>query len=134
MKGKLTNHQQKVLAVIAEAKQNISAQDIYQYLRQQHRIGLATVYRALETLKLMGKVSALTMPSGETLYSLTPSDQHHLNCLSCAKTFPLDLCPIDSLQTSISQKQGFRVFYHTLEFFGLCHQCQQKEISHPLAP
>lgn len=124
MKGKLTQQQQKVLAVLQRTKEKISAQTIYQQLRGEHKIGLATVYRALEALKLQGKISGLTMPSGETLYSVTPVDQHHLNCLKCGRSFPLAMCPITALEQSIQEIQKFQVFYHTLEFFGLCADCQ----------
>lgn len=125
--GKLTRNQTKVFDLLQNSGQNLSAQDIYNSLRCQGSIGLATVYRALEALKLSGLVRALTMPSGETLYSVIPSDRHHLNCLNCGKSLLLDLCPLEHLSPQIAQTSGFRIFYHTLEFFGLCPQCLPKE-------
>lgn len=125
MNAKLTSQQKKVLEILEHTDHSISAQEIYRQLRPHHRIGLATVYRALEALKLKGIVSGLTMPSGETVYQLAPSDRHHFNCLKCGRSFPLAVCPLTALQTTMQEAQGFRVFYHILEFFGLCADCQQ---------
>jgi Fur family ferric uptake transcriptional regulator len=121
--GKLTRNQAKVFNFLQSSTQNLSAQDIYNALRAQGSIGLATVYRALDTLKLAGLVRALTMPSGETVYSIIPSDRHHLNCLNCGKSLPIAGCPLQNLTPQIAQTSGFKIFYHTLEFFGLCPDC-----------
>lgn len=94
-------------------------------LRQQgHRTGLATVYRGLEALKLEGALKVRTLPNGEALYSLTQEDQHHLTCLRCGDSLPIDECPVHELEERLNADHRFKVYYHTLEFFGLCAGCQ----------
>ena len=126
MKEKLTRSQERVLHLLQHHDRAVSAQDIHSELRNSEKsVGLATVYRSLETLKLQGLIKALTLPNGETIYSVTPADRHHLNCLNCGKSLPIDCCPIHDLGNQLSKQHQFQIYYHTLEFFGMCSQCQE---------
>lgn len=70
MKAERTRSQQRILNLLKSRSLAISAQDIYVELRNRNQsIGLATVYRALEALKLEGVVQVRTLASGESLYS-----------------------------------------------------------------
>ncbi|HEY9852225.1 MAG TPA: Fur family transcriptional regulator [Leptolyngbyaceae cyanobacterium] len=128
MKGQHTRSQRRILNLLMQQHQAISAQNIYLELRKQNQgIGLATVYRALEALKLEGAVQVRMLPNGESLYSSVHEDKHHLTCLECGKSISLDKCPVQELETQLHQSHEFKIFYHTLEFFGLCNQCQTAE-------
>jgi len=103
----------------------MSAQDLYSELRQRNEsIGLATVYRALEGLKLQGAIQSRKLTNGESVYSLTQSDQHHLTCVNCGRSIPIAECPVHDLEHKLEFSHQFKVYYHTLEFFGLCNSCQ----------
>lgn len=124
MKTERTRSQERILKLLKTLNRAISAQDIYIELRTSQNIGLATIYRALETLKLEGVVQVRTLASGESLYSLVQQDKHHLTCLQCGQSILIDECPVHELETQLHNFHKFKIFYHTLEFFGLCHQCQ----------
>ncbi|TVQ07074.1 MAG: transcriptional repressor [Leptolyngbya sp. DLM2.Bin27] len=120
-----TRSQEKVLMVLKGLSKPISAQDLYVEMRQDgNTMGLATIYRSLDALKLEGAVQMRTLPSGEALYSLPQEDRHHLTCLQCGITIAIDECPVHSLEKDLHQAHQFKIFYHTLEFFGLCPRCQ----------
>lgn len=120
-----TRSQEKVLTVLKGLSKPISAQDLYVEMRQDgNTTGLATVYRALDALKLEGSVQMRTLPSGEALYSLPQEDRHHLTCLQCGNTIAIDQCPVHELEKQLHKAHEFKIFYHTLEFFGLCPRCQ----------
>ncbi len=122
---RLTRNQERILQALQGLEQAISAQDLHSALRQTgSRIGLATVYRALETFKLDGTVQVRTLPNGESLYSLAHEDRHHLTCLRCGDSLPIEECPVHELESHLNDSHHFRIFYHTLEFFGLCAKCQ----------
>ncbi|MFN7661413.1 MAG: transcriptional repressor, partial [Dolichospermum sp.] len=53
-------------------------------------------------------------------------DKHHLTCLQCGISIPIDQCPVHELERQLQTSHEFKVFYHTLEFFGLCKQCKSK--------
>jgi Fur family transcriptional regulator, ferric uptake regulator len=125
MKSAHTRSQERILNLLKTLKQGISAQDIYVELRNRNQsMGLATVYRSLEALKLEGLVQMRTLANGEALYSLIQQDKHHLTCLQCGTSIPIYQCPVHELEAQLQTSHNFKIFYHTLEFFGLCRQCQ----------
>lgn len=125
MKPQRTRNQERILSLLKTLNRSISAQDIYMELRSRSQnIGLATVYRSLEALKLDGSVQVRTLANGESLYSPVQTDRHHLTCLQCGASIPIDECPVHHLEEQLHQSYRFKIFYHTLEFFGLCNDCQ----------
>lgn len=125
MNSRRTRSQSQVLDLLKQLKEAISAQDLYLKLRQQEiSMGLATVYRALDSLKLEGVVQVRPLPSGESLYSLAKEDTHHLTCVRCGDSVIMHECPVHGLESHLTESHHFQIFYHTLEFFGLCEKCQ----------
>ena len=119
-----TRSQEKILHFLKHTNRGISAQDIHLQLRQsQQNMGLATVYRSLEALKLEGLVQVRQLPNGESLYNLVHRDQHHLTCVGCGRSILIEQCPVHELEHQLQDSHNFKVYYHTLEFFGLCDRC-----------
>ncbi|BAY12601.1 Fur family transcriptional regulator [Calothrix sp. NIES-2098] len=128
MRAIRTRSQERILNLLKTIKQGISAQDIYVELRNRNQsMGLATVYRSLEALKLEGMVQMRALANGEALYSLAQQDKHHLTCLQCGISIPINQCPVHDLEDKLEASHKFKIFYHTLEFFGLCNQCQNEQ-------
>ncbi|NJK55109.1 MAG: transcriptional repressor [Pleurocapsa sp. SU_5_0] len=126
MKTQRTRSQKRILTLLQSLKCSISAQDLYIELRnRQQDMGLATVYRSLEALKLQGEVQVRTLANGESEYSLIKSDRHHLTCVNCGTSIAIDECPVHNLEKQLETSHTFKVYYHTLEFFGLCQKCHQ---------
>ncbi len=126
MKARRTRSQERILILLKTLNQAVSAQDIYSELRKTGQtIGLATVYRSLEALKLEGVVQARTLATGESLYTSTHEDRHHLTCLRCGNSIPINECPVHELEEQLQRSYQFKIHYHMLEFFGLCTQCQR---------
>lgn len=127
MNSKHTRSQERILKLLKSLNRSLSAQDIYVELRNRNQtIGLATVYRSLEALKQEGSLQVRTLPNGESLYSSMQQDQHHLTCLRCGDSILIDECPVHQLERDLQRSHQFKIYYHTLEFFGLCTQCQLK--------
>jgi Fur family transcriptional regulator, ferric uptake regulator len=119
-------NKERIHTLLLSIENPISAQDLYVELRRLDQpVGLATIYRALEGLKLDGKVQVRTLTSGESLYSANHNDRHHLTCLQCGTSIPIEECPVHALEQQLQQHYKFRIFYHTLEFFGLCDRCEE---------
>ncbi|MBF2027500.1 MAG: transcriptional repressor [Oscillatoriales cyanobacterium C42_A2020_001] len=131
MKTRRTRNQERIIDVLKTLDRSISAQDLYVELRNRSlAMGLATVYRSLESLKLEGIVQSRATAGGESLYSLVQEDRHHLTCLQCGNSIPIDQCPVHDLEVQLNQSYQFKIYYHMLEFFGLCTQCQQTDPVH----
>ena len=124
MKRERTSSQKIILHLLNQLKRSISAQELYLELRERkQKMGLATVYRSLEALKMEGVVQVRTLATGESLYSSIAKDQHYLTCLNCGQSIPISQCPVQDLENHLEESHDFKVYYHTLEFFGLCHLC-----------
>ncbi|MEL6502484.1 MAG: transcriptional repressor, partial [Cyanobacteria bacterium J06623_1] len=99
MKTQRTRSQERIMSLLQSLKRSISAQDLYIELRnREQNMGLATVYRSLEALKLEGAVQVRTLANGESVYSSIKSDRHHLTCVNCGISVPIDECPVHDLE------------------------------------
>jgi Fur family transcriptional regulator, ferric uptake regulator len=122
-----SDRQQLLLEQLRLADCELSGQDLHARLRQGSQpMGLATVYRHLRQLQQRGLIRCRHLPSGEALFAPVERDEHHLTCVDCGSTQPLDHCPMHALHLPADQRGGFQLLFHTLEFFGLCAACQQR--------
>jgi len=120
--------QHQLLEQLVLAGQELSGQDLHARLRGTPlAMGLATVYRHLRQLQQQGLVRCRHLPSGEALFAPTERDEHHLTCVDCGRTQALTACPIHDAHLSPEQIGGFQLLFHTLEFFGLCSDCQGRQ-------
>ncbi|MEL6815810.1 MAG: transcriptional repressor [Cyanobacteria bacterium J06598_3] len=128
LKPHLTRAQKQVYRLLEQADEALTAQAIHQRLQAQAQsVGLATVYRAVRSLQVKGVAQARSLPTGEWAYGLASDHAHYLTCVNCGTSVLLKNCPVQSLEEKLhqasNQSSHFHVFYHTLEFFGLCAPC-----------
>ena len=124
------DRQQLLLEQLKLADRELSGQELHAQLRQGPQpMGLATVYRHLRHLQQRGLIRCRHLPSGEALFAPMERDEHHLTCVDCGTTLVLEHCPMHNVQLHGEQAEGFQMLFHTLEFFGLCSSCQQRQ--HP---
>ena len=99
-----------------------SAQDIHAALRELGTpIGLATVYRALQTMVDDGELDALRTDEGETVYRRCgTSHHHHLVCRECGRTVEVEEPSVERWASRVAAQHGFSEVSHTLEIFGSC--------------
>ncbi len=91
-------------------------------------VNKTTVYRELEQLEKIGIVKSLSLGDRKQYFELATRDHHHhFVCIECdvVEDVLFDEFDLSKQETLLAQKKGFSVFNHTLEFFGLCRQCQQ---------
>jgi len=127
-----SDRQQLLLAALRRADRELSGQDLHALLRQGPLpMGLATVYRHLRQLQQRGLIRCRHLPSGEALFAPVERDEHHLTCVDCGTTLVLEQCPMHEVQLHGDHAEGFRMLFHTLEFFGLCRSCQGRQPAQP---
>jgi Fur family ferric uptake transcriptional regulator len=106
-----------------------SAQDIYALLRSQGQpIGLSTVYRHLQAFADSGLADVIHNPDGETIYRFcgTTADKahhHHLVCRNCGRAEEVEGRAVERWAAAVAEKHGYVDVAHTIEVFGLCHDC-----------
>ena len=124
----LTNRQQQILEELHNCADEISGQQLHRTLIEgASNIGLTTVYRHLRVLQQKGLVRCRNLPTGEALYSPVNRDHHHLTCVDCGQTLVLKTCPIKNIELPKGQTKDFALLFHTLEFFGICKNCNQQQ-------
>jgi Fur family ferric uptake transcriptional regulator len=111
---------------LSESEDFRSAQDIYTAMRASGgRIGLATVYRALQALVVSGHADVLRTPGGEAVYrDCSRTHHHHLVCSSCGRTIEVQGPAVERWADQVAAEHGFSEVSHTLELFGTCPACQ----------
>ena len=125
-----SDRQQLLMAALSQADRELSGQELHALLRQGAQpMGLATVYRHLRQLQQRGLIRCRHLHSGEALFAPTDRDEHHLTCIDCGTTVVLECCPMPKVHLHQAQAEGFQLLFHTLEFFGLCQRCQQRQAS-----
>jgi Fur family ferric uptake transcriptional regulator len=103
-----------------------SAQDIYADLRSSgSKIGLTTVYRALQALSEAGEIDTLRTDEGESVYRAcaTGDHHHHLVCRSCGTTVEIEGPAVERWAATVGVEHGFTDVTHTVEIFGTCSSC-----------
>lgn len=103
----------------------LSAQEVHARLRAaESKVGLTTVYRALQEMADAGEVDVLRQVDGETLYRRCSSGHHHhLVCRDCGRTVEVAGPAVESWAARVAQQHDFRDVEHTVEVFGTCAAC-----------
>ena len=50
-----------------------------------------------------------------------------MTCLHCGQSLPINACPVAELEAQLRHSKAFKIYYHTLEFFGLCESCAHQQ-------
>lgn len=126
----MTKSAAKVVGVLERAGGFASAQELHQLMSSQgERIGLTSVYRALQELLKENAVDLLHRHDGEAIYRICgDGHHHHLVCKDCGRTVEISGAAIEKWATSVSNEHGFRNVDHSVELFGICSQCYGKEL------
>jgi len=112
-----------ILQVLKAARCCLTAEEIHQRVRRgSHPIGLATVYRALDTFGREGLIEQLHVGDGRVRYRSAAKHHDHIVCLKCGRWRPLHECLV--ARPTRRMASGFRVTGHQLEIYGYCADCQ----------
>ncbi len=121
-------------AAVSEALEDLpdfrSAQQLHELLRARgDAVGLATVYRTLQTLAEGGHVDVLRTEDGESLYRKCERSEHHhhLVCRACGTAVEIDGPTVETWASQVGAAHGFTDIQHTIELFGTCAACRAKQ-------
>ena len=73
-----------------------------------------------------GLTKQIQLNEGKFRYELTSKpDHHHLICQKCGTIEDISDCAVGDLEKDIEKKKNFKIVSHSLEFYGMCKDCQQ---------
>ncbi len=123
----VTHQREAVAEVVFGSGEHLSVDEIENVLRSDgHRIGKATIYRALDLLVRSKLVAELDFGEGFKRYEHRLSAQpihEHLICLNCGAVIEFQSAEVHRIEASVSAQHGFRPTRHKLEIYGLCRKC-----------
>lgn len=123
--GRLTPQRVVVAQALLEAKQAVSAKELHRRLRPRYpRLGLATVYRALEAQATHGMARRLERSGHVYAYvACAPEHHHHLVCVGCQRVEDVDETLVRPMLRAIGRRHSFHVDHARLDYYGLCARC-----------
>lgn len=127
---RLTNQRKMILKQLQSVTSHPTADEVYDMVREHMpRISLGTVYRNLEVLSSLGLVRKLENAAGQKRFDGDMSHHHHIRCEQCGKVGDIFNAPdITGIEHGLTT--DFMVTGHSLEFSGLCPQCQNAATRH----
>ena len=110
---------------LAKSDSPVDVEQVIKYLRSKNlNTNKVTVYRNIESMLNNGLVNRLEFGEGKYRYELQKDHHHHLICTNCGQIEDISGDFFQGFDKDIKERKGFLVKYHTLEFFGLCQNCQ----------
>lgn len=118
-----------ILGLLEKTHQPLDVQTMIDFLdRKLIKTNPATVFRIMHIFSEKGLVKTIQLAEGKFRYELSSlPDHHHFVCESCGDIDDISDCNIHTLEKEISQKKGFTINHHALEFYGLCVDCLKKQ-------
>lgn len=106
----------------------VSAQDIHDGLREGGvRIGIASVYRALDGLTQLDLVQRVELGDGVARFEPARpggDHHHHLVCDDCGKVEPFEDPALESAIERVAVGHGYSVAAHDVVLHGACNDCR----------
>ncbi len=121
-----TRQRTTISEFLAHAGDFRTAQQIHEQLRAGgDGVGLATVYRTLQSMAESGEVDVVRTADGESAYRrcATSDHHHHLVCRGCGRTEEITAKAVEAWAATIAAQHHFTDVTHDVELYGLCATC-----------
>jgi Fur family transcriptional regulator, ferric uptake regulator len=126
MKERLTKQKKVVLEVLKKEDRHLKADEIYDLARKNYRnIGLATVYRNIETMVERGVLDVIFVAGKPKWYEIKKRGYHgHTYCEICGHLSDLTSCLLCLTKNRIITEIDFEVKEVKVLVVGKCNKCQ----------
>jgi Fe2+ or Zn2+ uptake regulation protein len=123
---RLTRPLQAIVDILASTSRALRPIDIFDLGRSEcPKMGLVTVYRALEKMEELALVQRVHQEDGCHAYLRAANGHEHiLLCTRCGQAVFFAGDDISTLIDRVSSQSGFTIQEHWLQLHGLCAKCQ----------
>ena len=116
---RLTEHRRIVLEVLEAATDHPCAREIHRRAATGHRIGLATVYRTLNSLAAVGLVRRHVFRDGKARYEGADGLPHdHLIDVATGEILEISDRELPRIAEAVAAGLGYRLVDYRLRLFG----------------
>lgn len=120
---RITSQRRWIAELFSASNGFVLPRQVHSYIAQ-HLPGVSydTVYRNLRLLADLNLIEQFDFPEGVRFKLRCGPDRHHhhLICIQCQQTIPIDFCP---LEKDLNLPTEFQVVSHKFEVYGLCGSC-----------
>lgn len=127
----VTRQRDQVAAVVLASDAQLSVDEVASRLRDRGTpVGLATIYRALDTVVESGMVRVQDFGEGFRRYEVVrPGAQSgYLVCGRCGTVTDFALEQLERPLALLADAHEFAVERHRVELHGICRACRQRDI------
>jgi Fur family transcriptional regulator, ferric uptake regulator len=115
---RLSKQRRFILELLWQAKEHLSAREIYDRLNQQGKeIGHTSVYQNLEALSEQDIIECIERSDGR-LYGNISDPHSHVNCLDTNQIVDVHVELPEDLIRQIEQETGIQITNYSIDFFG----------------
>ncbi|NEO35192.1 MAG: transcriptional repressor [Moorea sp. SIOASIH] len=119
---RLSRQRRFILELLWEAKDHLSARDIYDRLNQQGKvIGHTSVYQNLDALSSQGIIECIERSDGR-LYGNISDTHSHVNCLDTNQILDVYVELPEDLLKQIEEQTGVKITEYRIDFYGYRQQ------------
>lgn len=126
---RMTHQREIILAELKRNRNHPSADELYASVKKRiPHISLATVYRNLETLSSAGLVRKLEVTGRQKRFDGNLEPHDHITCTVCQRIDDIFPDPDEERKLFAAQQErhGYMLTGWSVEYYGICPECQQK--------
>ena len=120
-----------VVELLGEQNCCLSAQEIHDAVRARGgRVGIASVYRALDGMDALGLVQRIDLGDGVARFEPAHAGgdhHHHLVCDDCGKVEPFEDAVLEIAIERVADGRGYSVAAHDVVLRGACEDCRDRD-------
>ena len=127
---KFTIQREVILKALYDSDEHLTPEALHRLIQDMYpdlKIGIATVYRTLSLLEDSDIVTSLSFGTQGKKYELGAKEHHdHMICMECGDITEFVDEEIEKRQEKIAEEHGFLMKDHSMQIYGICTTCQQK--------
>ncbi len=132
---RITHQRKVILEELKNLGNHPTVDEVYIAVKKRlPKISMSTVYRGLEVLSKNGYIKKLETIDTQKRFDDNVTSHYHFYCTNCGniKDAPIKPENLGKLQKEIGEIEkimedsGYKVDGYTLEFFGVCKDCDEK--------
>ena len=127
---KFTVQREVILETLYNSNEHLTPESLHHLIQKKHpslKTGIATVYRTLALLEDSGIVTSLSFGAQGKKYELGAKNHHdHMICTVCGSITEFVDPQIEKRQKDITEALGFKMSEHSMQIYGICKMCQDK--------